>query len=152
MNFLELVRMRRSVRRFVDRPVEPEKIDELRELAARAMSAFDAAGAEVLIVHEPAKADELRRAIVSGWQGKINPWIYVTPIPAWVVLLARTEPDGGDNAHTRHLPGASMMMETIVLAVTEMGQKFLSCGGTSNEVRPADRCAFACEKSRGLCR
>lgn len=121
MNFLELVKLRRSTRRFAAQPVEPEKLAGLRALAGRAKSVFRVDDAELLLIAEPAPAEALRQAVVSGWQGKINPWIYFTPIPVWIVLCVDVDPDAAAETPGSRLPGAAMMLETVVLAAAEMG-------------------------------
>lgn len=120
MTFLELARLRRSVRRFTEQPVEPEKILELETLARRAKTIYEAAGTELLIISEPHQAEVLRKAIVSGWQGKINAWIYLTPIPAWIILCAKSDQDAAAESPAGNLPGAAMVLETVILAATEM--------------------------------
>jgi nitroreductase len=121
LTLLEIAQTRRSVRRYEDRPIEPEKIRALLETAERARRAFGAFDSGLLLVDEPKLAGRLRRAIVSGWKGKINPWIYVTPFPAVLVLLGR--PDGRPDAHGQplYLAPAAMVMETVMLAAAELG-------------------------------
>jgi len=121
MDFIELARLRRSVRRFENRPVEPEKIATLLEIAARARTAFEARDAALLVVDEPARADRLRRTIVSGWAGKINVWIYVTTFPAVLVLLGRTDVEPPADDRPMYLARSSLLMQTTVLAAAEMG-------------------------------
>jgi nitroreductase len=121
MDFIELARLRRSVRRFENRPVEPEKIAELMAIAERAAVAFDARDAALLVVDDPAKADLLRKTIVSGWAGKINVWIYATAFPAVLILLGRPDADPPADDRPFYLARASLLMETAVLAAAEMG-------------------------------
>jgi len=67
------------------------------------------------------QVEALGKAVVSGWEGKINAWIYFTPIPAWIVLCANADPCEGVATPAANLPGAAMTLETVVLAAAEMG-------------------------------
>ncbi len=118
---LDLARLRRSVRRFENRRIEPEKIAELVRVGGLAHRAFGGDNNTLLILDDPAMTEKLRAAAVSGWQGKINMWIYVTPFPAALVLVGRhTEVETADG-RPRYLAQAAMVMETVVLAAAEMG-------------------------------
>jgi len=120
-NLLELARIRRSVRRFENRPVEPEKIEELMAVANAARRAFGVGDAALILVDDPPMIDRVKSAAVSGWQGKINPWIYVTPFPAALVLVGRADSARESPDRPLYLASAAMMMESVVLAAAEMG-------------------------------
>ncbi|PKN65994.1 MAG: NAD(P)H-dependent dehydrogenase/reductase [Deltaproteobacteria bacterium HGW-Deltaproteobacteria-15] len=64
--FLELVRKRRSIRRYSDRPVEPEKLDTLIEAALRSPSSIARKPWEFILVRDPALLDQLSRAKQHG--------------------------------------------------------------------------------------
>jgi len=120
MNLLDLARKRKSVRKYLDRPVEAEKIEALSEVARRAREAYNACDAALVIADDPILKEKLKSAIVSGWQGKINLWLYTSAFPAAMVLLGRS---GGSAEEIRplFLPPACMMLETVILAAAEMG-------------------------------
>lgn len=120
MEFLELARQRRSVRKFADRPIEPEKFARLRAVAEAAQKAFSATEGALYIAADPALAARLRAAIVSGWQGKINAWLYVTPVPAFLVMLVKSPADPAEADRPLSLGPISMVMESVVLAAAEM--------------------------------
>ncbi len=65
-SFLELVKERRSVRRYLPRPVEPEKIDLCLEAARLAPSACNCQPWHFIVVSDPKKKDELARAAFGG--------------------------------------------------------------------------------------
>jgi nitroreductase len=121
MTLLEIARIRRSVRRFENRPVEPEKIEALTRAANLARRAFGGDDCALIIFDDPAATERIRSAAVSGWQGKINTWIYVTPFPAALVLMGKPEQTGEPPAKPRYLAHAAMIMETVVMAAAEMG-------------------------------
>jgi len=120
MTFLELAQKRRSVRKFENKAVEPEKIERLLNIASLAAKAFKAKDSGLIIVDEPEKTSSLKAAIVSGWQGKINPWIYVTRFPAVIVLLGKHPGDHPHRNSLLYLPPSAMIMETVVMAAAEM--------------------------------
>lgn len=61
MEFAELVRTRRTVRRFEDKPVDPAVLEEIARLAQRTPSAGFAQGQRVVIVTDP----EQRRRVAA---------------------------------------------------------------------------------------
>lgn len=63
---LELLRKRRSIRRFADRPVEKEKIEKLVESMLRSPSSRSLNPWEFVVVTDPAKIGELGAAKVHG--------------------------------------------------------------------------------------
>lgn len=64
--FLSLCRLRRSVRRWSDRPVEREKLDLCLEAARLAPSAENAQPCRFLVFDDPVKKDGLARAVFAG--------------------------------------------------------------------------------------
>ncbi|NLH51082.1 MAG: hypothetical protein GX444_21100 [Myxococcales bacterium] len=120
MDFLELAHRRRSVRKFADRPIEPEKFQRLQVVAEAAQQAYGATAGALYIAADPVLADRLRGAIVSGWQGKINLWLYVTPVPAFLVMLVKSPADSAEADRPLSLGPISMVMESVVLAAAEM--------------------------------
>jgi len=64
--FLSLVRQRRSVRKYLSKPVEPDKIDLLREAALRAPSSRGFNPWQFIVVKEPGLLDRLSRAKPHG--------------------------------------------------------------------------------------
>ena len=64
--FLSLVQKRRSIRRYEDKPVEPEKIDRLIEVALRAPSSRGFNPWEFVVVTDPILLEKLARAKPHG--------------------------------------------------------------------------------------
>ena len=66
METLEVLRKRRSVRRFKDIPVEREKIEEIIDCASLALSANNSQPWEFIVVTDPDKPREIAKAIHYG--------------------------------------------------------------------------------------
>jgi nitroreductase len=66
MNFTELVKTRQSVRRYQDRPVEPEKLQAIVESVRLAPSASNSQPWTVIIVDDPALKEKVARATFSS--------------------------------------------------------------------------------------
>jgi nitroreductase len=64
--FLSLAKKRRSIRRYLDKPVEPEKIDRLIEAALRAPSSRGFNPWEFVVVTDPALLEKLSKAKPHG--------------------------------------------------------------------------------------
>lgn len=62
MNFSELVRTRQSVRRYQERPVEPEKLQDIVEAVRLAPSASNSQPWTVVIVDDPLLREKVARA------------------------------------------------------------------------------------------
>src|SRR5512136_837104 len=63
---LKLCRVRRSVRRFADRPVEREKIELCLEAARRAPSADNMQPWRFIVFDDPEKKTQLAEAVFAG--------------------------------------------------------------------------------------
>jgi nitroreductase len=101
--FLELARERRSIRRFRNKRIEPEKIDMLIQSALLAPSSHSLCPWEFTVVSDPALLDKLSRAkkagsaflknaplglVVCGDSTRSDAWIEDCSIAATFVLLA----------------------------------------------------------------
>jgi nitroreductase len=100
MEFAEVVRHRRMVRRFDRRPVPLETIDRILEVGRRAPSAGFSQGLELLVLDRPgAVADfwKLTRDPESGWDDEdiaAGPTVLVIPLPDARRYVERySEPD-----------------------------------------------------------
>ena len=62
MSLMDIIRLRKSVRQFQDKPVEPEKIKTLLEAARLAPSASNRQEWRFLVVQDPAKREALAEA------------------------------------------------------------------------------------------
>jgi nitroreductase len=87
MEFREVVRRRRMVRRFAQRPVPTETIDRILEIARRAPSAGFAQGIEFLVLDRPDSVRafwETTRDPAFGWEAETivqGPTVLILPLP-----------------------------------------------------------------------
>jgi nitroreductase len=65
MNFSELISIRQSVRKYQDKPVEPEKLEKLTEAVRLAPSACNSQPWKLIIVDEPELKNKVARATFS---------------------------------------------------------------------------------------
>ena len=111
MEFMEVVRQRRSVRQYRPDPVPSEKIDYLLEAARLAPSWANGQCCTFLVVSDPRVKHELAQA---G-----NEWIEQAP----VIIVACADPklSGVKNDQPYYLLDVGIAMEHLVLAATEQG-------------------------------
>lgn len=101
--FISLIKKRRSIRRFLTKQVEQEKIDILMEAALRAPSSMGSNPWEFIVIRDRARLEKLSRAkphgagflknaplgiIVCADPGKSNVWIEDASIASIFILLA----------------------------------------------------------------
>jgi nitroreductase len=104
--FIDLIRSRRSIRRYRQKPVEQEKIDHLVEAALRAMSGHGRQAWELVVVTDPAVIEALSKAkprgssflkdaplamAVCGDPAKSDIWIEDASIAATFIHLAAAD-------------------------------------------------------------
>ena len=76
MDFLKLVRARYSVRQYQNRPVEPEKVEQLLEAAQAAPTAANCQPVRLLVVETPGRGGgALRRAPGGGGVRRPEPGV-----------------------------------------------------------------------------
>ena len=63
MNFLELIKLRQSVRKYSDKPVEREKIERCIEAARLAPSACNAQPWKYIVIDEPELKEKVARKL-----------------------------------------------------------------------------------------
>jgi len=106
MEFAEVVRRRRMVRTYADRPVPPEVVDRIIKHGLRAPSAGFSQGWGFLVLTEPADRDRYWSATTGGAAGPARPGDWLTRMrnaPVLIVCLANksayleryAEPDKG---------------------------------------------------------
>ena len=66
MNFLQLAKARYSLRKYSDKPVEPEKIDAIMAAASLAPTGCNNQPQRILIVDDPAILDRLVAVFAQG--------------------------------------------------------------------------------------
>ncbi len=111
MEFMEVVRERRSIRRFRPDPVPPEKIEAILEAARLAPSWANGQCTSFLVVTDPRVKHELALA---G-----NDWIERAPVV--VVACARPTQSGTKGDQPYYLLDVGIAMEHLVLAATGLG-------------------------------
>ena len=136
MEFREVVRRRRMVRRFDRRPVPREVVDRILDVGRRGPSAGFSQGLELLVLDEPdavAAFWETTRDPVAGWDLEdvaVGPPVIVIPIPDPSRYLARyARPDkvalGMDDAASWAVPfwdvDAAMAAMLMLLAAVDEG-------------------------------
>jgi nitroreductase len=84
MRMIDLLRKRRSIRKFQDRPVEPEKVEILKEAVLRAPTARNLRSWEFVFVDDPALLKKL--AEVRGSSSA-----FLDGAPLGIAVLAREE-------------------------------------------------------------
>ena len=123
MEFLELVKKRRSVRKFSDRAVEREKIELCLEAARRAPSACNAQPWRFLVFDEPGKKETLCRAACSGIYRNSG---FISRAPVVIVALSlrgKLLPGLAGRFQGKHYPLIDLGIagEHLVLQAAESG-------------------------------
>jgi nitroreductase len=136
MEFRDVVRRRRMVRRFAQRPVPRELVDRILDLGRRAPSAGFSQGLEFLVLDEPESVAafwETTRDPEHGWDDdtvRHGPTVLILPLPDAGRYLERySQPDkidfGMDRAEHWPVPfwdvDASMAAMLILLAAVDEG-------------------------------
>lgn len=109
--FLELVRRRRSVRRYLDRPVEREKILACLEAARLAPSAENVQPWRFLVIDDPALKERFAAAAFSGIYSFSR---FAAKAAALVLIMAR--PDLLANRIVKHIQDVSFYLIDVGIA------------------------------------
>lgn len=126
---MEVIKTRRSVRKYIDADVSPEEIEILCSVAREGAQALGTTSPFFLFVFDPAVKRRLSRAIFSGWFGKVNPWILITRAPGFIVACGRPDRAALVGDKYLYLAETSMVMELVVLAAAELGLGTCWLGG-----------------------
>lgn len=136
MEFRDVLRRRRMVRRFARRPVPRETVDRILDMARRGPSAGFAQGLEFLVLDTPESVAtfwETTRDPAFGWEAETveqGPTVLILPLPDATRYLERyAQPDkvafGMDRAENWPVPfwdvDASMAAMLILLAAVDEG-------------------------------
>jgi len=113
MDFIELVKKRKSVRGYSDKPVENEKLNYILECARRSPSAGNKQVARFVIV----KDKNLRERIVKACPF-FNSFLSSAPI---IVVACAAEPSSMHNEQDYYLVDVAIAMEHLVLGAAEKG-------------------------------
>ncbi|MBW8015096.1 MAG: hypothetical protein FVQ82_02845 [Planctomycetes bacterium] len=86
MNFLELVTKRQSVRRYLDKPVEPEKIERCLEAARLAPSACNSQPWKFVVIDD----EELKNKVASAtYSNLVSINRFSTEAPVLVLIISQ---------------------------------------------------------------
>jgi len=123
MTLLEIILKRRSVRRFLDRPVEREKIEACLEAARLAPSAENVQPWRFIVVDD---AEVRQRLAEEAFSGIYKASRFAARAPVLIVIIAH--PDVVANKLGKAIQGTQYYLldigiagEHLVLAATEMG-------------------------------
>ena len=114
MEFAEVIRQRRSVRKYADRPIEDEKLRYVLEAARSAPSASNRQSARHIVVRDPATI-----AAIGKPSGAINRWLAKAPTVI-VVCGDASRPYSDHGVHFWQVD-ATIAAEHIVLAAVDVG-------------------------------
>ncbi len=123
MGLMELIRARRSVRRYADRPVERALVQECLEAARLAPSAENAQPWRFVVVDDPEVKERLAKAAFSG---VYRPTRFAAKAPVLIAVLAK--PDIIANRLGKAIQGTKYYLidcgiacQQFVLRATELG-------------------------------
>lgn len=129
MTFAEIVRVRRSFRKYGDQPIEPEKWELLKQAALFATRSMKLPAARLFFINEPSERKKVARAAFSGLIGKINPWLPNTKAPGLIALCGKVNQEAADMNRAYYLADAAMALEAVVLTAAELGLGTCWLGG-----------------------
>lgn len=113
MDFFDLVQKRYSVRAYLDKPVEEEKLNKLLEAARLAPTAANRQPFRILVIPTAGRKEELKRIYPRDWfvQAPYIIGICAVPSEAWV------RRDGRNYA----VVDATIVMDHLILAAASCG-------------------------------
>lgn len=126
MDFIDVLQIRRSCRKFDSRPVEEEKIREILEAARIAPSWENKQGWKFIVVKERKTIEELTKACIL-----INFWMKKAP----VIIVTCGDPgrSGYKNEQFYYMVDVAVATEHLVLAATNLSLGTCWVGGFNEE-------------------
>lgn len=115
MDFFDAIKLRKSVRKFIDKSVEPEKLEQIMTAAQLAPSWRNGQCWKFVVVIAPETKQELIRCtnvFNQSWLGK-----------EYAIIVACGNPDqsGFRNEQHYYLVDVAIALEHIILAATSLG-------------------------------
>ncbi|MFH2104346.1 MAG: nitroreductase family protein [Chloroflexota bacterium] len=110
-SILETIFRRRSIRKYTDRPVEPEKLDLLLQAAMAAPSAMNCKPWEFIAVTDPAKLAQFRKRLLFGNRNA----------PLAIVVCGNPQLSRNPAARLFWVQDCSAAIENILLAAVSLG-------------------------------
>lgn len=123
MNFLELINQRQSVRKYKDKPVETEKIEQLIEAVHLAPSACNSQPWKLIIVNDPVLKNKVAKATFSKTIS-FNKFAIEAPVIAvFVIEKAKLIAQIGGKVKNKEYPqyDIGIASEHFCLQATELG-------------------------------
>ena len=123
MPFMELVKHRYSVRHYLPKPVEPEKLELILEAARLAPSSHNSQPWQFVVVQDKEKIRQISQAMPLNTGQFINGWIAEVPL----VIVALGKPQTFTHkvikyfAQDNHILDVAIAMDHMVHQATELG-------------------------------
>jgi len=128
MEFMEVATARRSIRSYLDKPVEEEKLTKVLEIARLAPSWGNKQCTRYVIVKDKTKISELAGTF-AGW---------FKQAPVVIVACADPKDSGFYNGMSYYLVDIGISVQQLVLAATDLGLGSCWIGGfDENKVKKA---------------
>ncbi len=108
---LEIIFKRRSIRKYTDQPVEPEKLELLLQAAMAAPSAMNCKPWEFVVVTDPGKMAQFRQRLVFGDRNA----------PAAIVVCGNPSLSTNPTARLFWVQDCSLAGENILIAAVGLG-------------------------------
>ena len=120
MEFMDVIRARKSTRSYMDKVVEEEKLKQLLEAARLAPSWANRQCWKYIIVNDKEKIKKLAAGIINSWMKNVK-----------IVIVACADPkkSGSKNGMDYYLVDVAISMEHLVLAATNLGLGTCWIGG-----------------------
>jgi len=115
MDIFDVIKTRKSIRKYINKPVEPEKIERIMTAAQQAPSWRNGQCWKFIVVNNPEKKKELIRCTGTfnrSWLGKEH---------AIIVACGNPEQSGVRNDKHYYMVDVAIAMENLVLAATALG-------------------------------
>ncbi|MFZ5516207.1 MAG: nitroreductase family protein [Candidatus Zhuqueibacterota bacterium] len=115
MDFFEILKQRRSVRKYIDQPVEPEILEQVMTAAQSAPSWKNGQCWKFVVVTDP----EIKKQVI-GFTGVFNQsWLRTE----YTIILACGNPDesGYRNGQHYYLVDVAIALQNLALAATALG-------------------------------
>ena len=111
MEFMEVITSRKSIRAYLDKPVEEEKLMKILESAWLAPSWANKQGCRYIVVKDKAAIERLATGFTS--------WLKEAPVI--IAVCIDPKDSGSHNSMDYYLVDAGISMEHVVLAATNLG-------------------------------
>jgi nitroreductase len=111
MEFMDVVAARKSVRSYLDKPVEEEKLKEILEAARLAPSWANKQCCKYIVVKDKAKIEALA--------GTYRTWLKQAPVV--VVACADPKDSGSHDGMDYYLIDVGISLQQLILAATNLG-------------------------------